>query len=143
MNAKRQILIAGWLTTQLLSILFGYKYAESYSGSQVPVVQSGLSLELQKEYNPARIVVLSGDLYDVFLQNGRRYLMRLNGSSGCPDESKEKVIQYFNEARRNGFAIKIKVLGWNENQNCWNIDLYSNDQNIMDWLVSNNYIYCK
>jgi len=89
-----------------------------------------------------RIRVVEGHVFDIVLDSGDRYLVRLDGVSGTPAEAKTRVLRLLNEHRQLEHSLTVVLRQWDADKDQWIATLYYNGQDsLSDWLSSQNLVY--
>jgi len=91
-----------------------------------------------KSYKVNYIRVLSGNEFDLRLDNGKRIHARL--AVNAVPNSKKKVITYLND---NGTQPRVVILG--QKENTWIVDLYVQkelrEESLTEWLKKNDLVW--
>jgi len=103
----------------------------------------GKTLEIGNRYKVLKVRVLEGHVFDVYLENQKRYLVALEGVIGTPPEAKEHVVRLLNKSQDEGHFVTIIPREWNDREYWWMVDMYFNSQDVTlaEWLRARELVY--
>lgn len=105
---------------------------------------SDYSLSNGNEYIVKRIQVIEGHLFDVYLENGGRYLVSLYDVLNTPTEAKAVVIRELNNHKESGKILTLVPRSWDESKNCWVADIYlDQDHSLTNFLKSRQLVFIR
>lgn len=99
------------------------------------------SLIISQKYQVKQVSVLADELYDITLDNDKRYLVKLPVRT--PASSKSKIVEFFNKLNNSGKSIYFVPINWNEKEGLWVGDFIWNEHGdtLTDWLKINGLIF--
>ena len=111
----------------------------------IPASQYQYTLQTGERYEAKTVKVLEAHSFDVYLKNGKRYLMSLDGVIGTPPEAKDSVVRLLNESQEKGHPLTIIPRRWNDSQSCWMVDVYfdSQGETLAEWLKARELVYSR
>jgi len=110
-----------------------------------PPAAATSTLDEGDRYQAKRVRVISGDLFDVYLENGKRYLVKLAGVISTPPEAKDAVIRLLNQSQQDGHPLVVEIRRWDDDKGRWIADLYfdGTDVTLAEWLQAKTLVYSR
>jgi hypothetical protein len=136
------------VAVMILLVLFfvGLSYVAHYEigRHKPPVAVESQNLHYGLHYKIKTVKVLQAHVFDVVLENDKRYLIALDGVPGTPPEAKEFVVRYLNDCREKGHKPAIVPHAWDEAKQYYLVDLFFEDgQSLTQWLYAQKLAYSR
>jgi hypothetical protein len=111
------------------------------------VIFNGAStVEQGQTYTVTRVRVVEGHVFDIYLENGKRYLVALHGVPGTPPETKDQVVRCLNEHREGDKKLVFVPRIWDEHRQRYVGDIYLDgtcSMSLTDWLTIKGLTYSR
>ena len=126
----------------LLSVFVGYLVLRGPKKNSEEVISLTeiVEKETEKKYDISRVIVLSGDSFDVTLKDEKATRVLAKLSLNSTKEAKEKVFDLLNHSE----SPKVRLLEKQTNGQ-WVVDFSffkeGKEINLAEWLKSNNLVY--
>jgi hypothetical protein len=111
-----------------------------------PVSDTDSTIQENQEYTVQRIRVVEGHVFDVSLENGKRYLIALHRVPSTPPEAKDQVVRCLNDYREREKPLICVPIFWDTNQQRYVGDIYldgTRSMSLTDWLTARSLIYSR
>jgi len=149
MNEKSGFIVAAFVC--LVSFCFGGWVGAMYGnlGLSATTAISGVAstIQLDQVYTVKTVRVIEGHVFDVYLENGKRYLVALRHVPGTPPEAKEKAVRRLNTHREREKKLLFVPRDWDDLRQRYVGDIYldelPNSMTMTDWLTARALVYSR
>lgn len=129
--------------------LGGYLGSMYSAVSLLPFTDGGeVDSTIQKDqvYTAKMVRVVEGHVFDIYLENGKRYLVALRHVPGTPFEAKDQVVRYLNDCRSGGKKLTLVFRGWDAQNQRHLCEIYPDEAHslsLTDWLYAKSMAYSR
>lgn len=134
----------------VLSFVFGglttWAVMSNLPDSELQTSVEGNSVVLGERYLVKSIKVIEAHVFDIYLKDGKRYLVALDGISDSPSGSKDDVVRELNKRKANSERPVFVPKRWDNDKGRYvGVVYFDKDSNlsISEWLLSNNLSYSR